>query len=119
MVPSFILAMAMIWPFLEAKQQKERQAQVEQPLTRIECQYLYVAAMEQGIGGLSMPPRCVRRGCSDRHSTPVKCASCDRYIHHFCFHQTFIQTKKMDPLPMNMVACTKKCYERAKAGPSR
>lgn len=61
--------------------------------------------------------RCCRRGCREPDGGEMMCSgNCGRCIHPACFEMNYLSgPKKLQPLPNNAVACTKKCYDKAKS----
>ena len=56
--------------------------------------------------------KCAKRGCTlDGGEALCGNKDCGRCIHPICFHEFFVLKKKLDPLPNDGVACTKKCYD--------
>lgn len=70
--------------------------------------------VEEDVGDVL---RCCRRGCREPDGGEMMCAgNCGRRIHPTCFAINYLSgPKKLKPLPGNAVACTKKCYDKAKS----
>ena len=67
------------------------------------------------VGDVGDEFKCCRRGCDLGQGGLLGTCACGRNIHVECVEFVYIAGKKLNPLPVGVVACTKRCYDKYKA----